>query len=69
LRPHRHFLAPLHWKAFPSLHSLPLVLLEGVVKLFRYLDEGLAIILVFIGIKMLLSEVYHIAVGFSCCLS
>ncbi|MFA0767110.1 MAG: hypothetical protein OXFUSZZB_000438 [Candidatus Fervidibacter sp.] len=40
-------------------------LLEGVMKLFRYLDEGLAIILVFIGIKMLLSEVYPIPVGLS----
>jgi len=40
-------------------------LLEGVMKLFRYLDEGLAVILVFIGIKMLLSEVYPIPVALS----
>jgi tellurite resistance protein TerC len=31
-------------------------LLEGMIRLFRYLDEGLAVILVFIGIKMLVSE-------------
>ncbi|MFA4016969.1 MAG: hypothetical protein RUDDFDWM_002081 [Candidatus Fervidibacterota bacterium] len=35
-------------------------LLEGMIRLFRYLDEGLAIILVFIGIKMLVSDVYKI---------
>ncbi|MFA0760968.1 MAG: hypothetical protein HZLCBSQH_001071 [Candidatus Fervidibacterota bacterium] len=40
-------------------------LLEGVMKLFCYLDEGLAVILVFIGIKMLLSEVYPIPVALS----
>ncbi len=40
-------------------------LLEGVMKLFRYLDEGLAIILIFIGVKMLLSEVYPIPIGLS----
>lgn len=40
-------------------------LLEGVMKLFRYLDEGLAIILIFIGIKMMLSEVYPIPVAVS----
>lgn len=40
-------------------------LLEGVMQLFRYLDEGLAIILIFIGIKMLLSEVYPIPVAVS----
>ncbi len=35
-------------------------LLEGMIRLFRYLDEGLAVILVFIGIKMLVSEFYKI---------
>ncbi|MFA0735839.1 MAG: hypothetical protein OGMRLDGQ_002339 [Candidatus Fervidibacter sp.] len=35
------------------------------MKLFHYLDEGLAIILVFIGIKMLLSEVYPIPISLS----
>ncbi|MCS7186009.1 MAG: TerC family protein [Armatimonadetes bacterium] len=43
-------------------------LLEGMIRLFRYLDEGLAIILVFIGVKMLVSEFYKIptwvALGF-----
>ncbi len=43
-------------------------LLEGMMRLFRYLDEGLAVILVFIGVKMLLSEFYKIptwvALGF-----
>ncbi|MCS7254379.1 MAG: TerC family protein [Armatimonadota bacterium] len=43
-------------------------LLEGLIRLFRYLDEGLAVILVFIGIKMLISEFYkmpvEIALGF-----
>ncbi len=39
--------------------------LEGMMRLFRYLDEGLAIILVFIGVKMLLSGVYEIPVGIS----
>lgn len=43
-------------------------LLEGMMRLFRYLDEGLAIILVFIGVKMLVSEFYKIptsvALGF-----
>lgn len=38
-------------------------LLEGIIRLFRYLDEGLAIILVFIGIKMLISEFYKIPTG------
>ncbi len=37
-------------------------LLEGLMRLFRYLDEGLAVILVFIGIKMLVSEFYEIPV-------
>lgn len=37
-------------------------LLEGMIRLFRYLDEGLAVILVFIGVKMLLSEFYEIPV-------
>jgi tellurite resistance protein TerC len=38
-------------------------LLEGMMRLFRYLDEGLAVILVFIGIKMLVSEFYKIPTG------
>lgn len=34
-------------------------LLAGVMNLFRYLHYGLAAILVFIGVKMLLHEVWH----------
>ncbi|MCS7266147.1 MAG: TerC family protein [Armatimonadetes bacterium] len=40
-------------------------LLEGMIRLFRYLDEGLAIILIFIGVKMLVSEFYKIPTGFA----
>jgi len=40
-------------------------LLEGMIRLFRYLDEGLAVILIFIGIKMLVSEFYKIPTGFA----
>jgi tellurite resistance protein TerC len=36
--------------------------LSGLMRLFHYLRYGLAIVLVFIGIKMLLAEVYHIPV-------
>jgi tellurite resistance protein TerC len=34
-------------------------LLAGVMNLFRYLSYGLASVLVFIGLKMLIKEVYH----------
>lgn len=37
--------------------------LSGVMGMFRYLHYGLAFILVFIGIKMLISEIYPIPVG------
>ncbi|MCS6862000.1 MAG: TerC family protein [Abditibacteriales bacterium] len=40
-------------------------LLAGVIGMFRYLDEGLALVLCFIGVKMLLSDTYHISVGWS----
>lgn len=40
-------------------------LLAGVMDTFRYLDQGLAIILCFIGVKMLVSELYHIPIGIS----
>jgi TerC family integral membrane protein len=36
--------------------------LSGLMGLFHYLRYGLAVVLVFIGIKMLLAEVYHIPV-------
>lgn len=38
-------------------------LLEGIIRLFRYLNEGLAIILIFIGVKMLVSEFHKIPTG------
>ena len=40
-------------------------LLAGMIKLFRYLNIGLAVILCFIGVKMLLAMVYHIPLGAS----
>ncbi len=33
---------------------------SGIMRIFHYLHYGLAIILVFVGVKMLLSEFYHI---------
>jgi tellurite resistance protein TerC len=39
--------------------------LSGVMDLFRFLNVGLALILVFIGIKMMISGYFHIAVGVS----
>lgn len=42
--------------------------LSGIMKLFHYLHYGLALILVFVGIKMLMADFYHIptpyALGF-----
>lgn len=42
--------------------------LAGIMKLFHYLHYGLSLILVFVGIKMLLIDIYHIptpyALGF-----
>lgn len=35
-------------------------LLENMLRLFRYLNHGLAVILLFIGVKMLVSEFYKI---------
>src|SRR5690348_1533642 len=35
-------------------------MLAGVVRRFRYLSLGLAVVLVFVGIKMLLTDLYHI---------
>jgi tellurite resistance protein TerC len=40
-------------------------LLAGMMGMFRYLDNGLAVVLCFIGAKMLLNEVYHIPIGIS----
>ena len=39
------------------------VALAGIMQLFHYLHYGLSIILVFVGIKMLLAEIYRIPVG------
>ena len=35
-------------------------LLAGVMGLFKYLQHGLALVLVFIGLKMLLAQVFHV---------
>jgi len=40
-------------------------LLAGLLQRWRYLHTGLAVILMFIGVKMLLSEVYHIPTAVS----
>jgi tellurite resistance protein TerC len=37
--------------------------LAGVVRLFHYLPYGLSLILVFVGIKMLLVDIYKIPIG------
>lgn len=47
--------------AVACLRSLYFVL-EGAVKEFRYLDVGIAAVLVFIGVKLLLHEVLHIPI-------
>lgn len=39
--------------------------LSGVMQLFRFLSYGLAVVLVFIGVKMLLSGVFHISIELS----
>ena len=40
-------------------------LLAGVVDLFIYLRFGLGVVLAFVGIKMLLSDIYKIPIGLS----
>src|SRR4051812_46090734 len=40
-------------------------LLQGLMDRFRYLSEGLAFILAFIGVKMLLVDVWHIPIWLS----
>jgi tellurite resistance protein TerC len=37
--------------------------LAGMIRLFEYLRYGLAAILIFVGIKMILADVYKIPVG------
>ena len=39
--------------------------LQGVMGLFRYLQTGLCFVLMFIGVKMLISEYVHIPIGIS----
>jgi tellurite resistance protein TerC len=39
--------------------------LAGLMKLFHYLNYGLAVILVFVGIKMLISAKVHIPIGWA----
>jgi tellurite resistance protein TerC len=34
--------------------------LAGMMKLFHYLNYGLSVVLIFIGVKMLLPERYHV---------
>jgi tellurite resistance protein TerC len=50
--------------AIMGLRSL-YFLLDGVMGLFRYLKVGLTFILCFIGLKMLLSSVWHVSTGLS----
>ncbi len=50
--------------AILGLRSL-FFLLSGVMGLFRYLKIGLAAVLVFVGAKMLVADIYHIPVGVS----
>ncbi len=40
-------------------------LLAGVIEQFHYLKAGLSIVLVFVGTKMLLTDVYHIPISWS----
>ncbi len=39
--------------------------LAGIMVLFRFLSVGLSVVLMFVGGKMLISEVYHVPVGWS----
>ncbi len=39
--------------------------LQGIMGLFRYLQLGLCVVLMFIGVKMLISEYVHIPIGIS----
>jgi len=50
--------------AILGLRSLYFVL-AGVIGKFHLLKYGLSVVLVFVGVKMLLSELYHISVGWS----
>jgi tellurite resistance protein TerC len=41
--------------------------LSGMMKLFHYLNYGLAVILMFIGVKMLLSAKYEVPIWAALC--
>src|ERR1700752_2342225 len=40
-------------------------LLAGVIQKFHYLQLGLSAILIFVGAKMLLADIYHVPIGWS----
>jgi tellurite resistance protein TerC len=40
-------------------------LLSGVVDKFHYLKLGLSAVLIFVGVKMLLADIYKIPIGWS----
>lgn len=40
-------------------------LLAGVMASFRFLKYGLSLILVFVGVKMLIADIYHMPIGIS----
>ena len=50
--------------AILGLRALYFVL-SGIMQLFHHLHYGLAVVLSFVGVKMLLSDVVHISVGLS----
>ena len=37
--------------------------LAGIMRMFKYLNQGLVVVLFFVGVKMLVSEVYEMPVG------
>jgi tellurite resistance protein TerC len=39
--------------------------LAGLMRLFYYIRHGLVVILIFVGVKMLLQDLYHIPIGWS----
>jgi tellurite resistance protein TerC len=40
-------------------------MIAGIMNLFHYLKTGLALVLMFVGMKMLLSDLYHIPIAVS----
>ena len=40
-------------------------LLAGVIHKFHFLKLGLSVVLVFVGVKMLLTDIYHMPIGIS----